>query len=180
MFQKSPHNVLFVFCRSFFIVFSSAITTNQSKTVLPCYLSVFFKCSILGKWRNKKVLESGFSLSFSPTHASWVGDKSPFADISATDTCTHTFFDTWLENILGDVVYPSCLTWFQSGGGAELFPSCAVHISKKMRLESCARRMLHILNYTGVWWSRVFMHVLRFGLMTRPISALYNSMTYSS
>lgn len=67
--------------------------------------------------------------------------KSPWAGLfHRTRPHTHisqikTFLDVWVE--MGDVVYPSCLTFFQSGGGSELSFS-ARYMFQKTTLESCA------------------------------------------
>lgn len=89
---------------------------------------------------------------------------------------TH-IFDVWAEYILRDVFHPSCLTWFQSGGGTRLSFSRALHVSKDKAWKLCWR-MQHILNYTstdGVEWSCVYLLV-----KTRAILPLFSSITTMS
>lgn len=134
----------------------------------------------------KKSPWAGLFPQHSPTHRR----------IHATHTHTHTpsftgtslflrsrhnsrthIFDVWAEYILRDVFHPSCLTWFQSGGGTRLSLSRALHVSKDEAWKLC-RRTRHILNYTstdGVEWSCVY-----FFVKTRAILPLFSSITTMS
>lgn len=76
----------------------------------------------------------------SPTHAVFYRQISLSLFLLPRYQCnSHTdFSDIWLKSILRNVVYPSCLTWFQIGGGAKLSFS-VLHM--KARLESWARQI---------------------------------------
>lgn len=140
-------------------------------TIIPslvtCYL--FFRCGI-----EKESLSWAFP-QHSPTHAHTIFYRHISFLRYRHNSRTH-IFDVWVEYILRDVVYPSCLTWFQSGGGTKLSFSRALHVSKDKAWKLC-KPMQHILNYTSIWWSWVFKRIVGLFVKTRAILPLYYSIT---
>lgn len=133
----SSHCVVFVLRRSAFIVFSNTAAAMQI-TIIPslvtCYL--FFRCGI-----EKESLSWAFpqnSPPSIPTHPHTIFYRHiSFLSLRRQLTQAFFFFDVWVEYILRDVVYPSCLTWFK----VEVVPSCPslVHyMFQKTGLESGA------------------------------------------
>lgn len=120
-------------------------------------------CSLDVELKKKEFLNWAFP-QHSPTHTHAIFYRHISFLRYQHNSHTH-IFDVLADYILRVVVYPSCLTWFQSGGGSKLSFSCALHVSK-VKAWKLRKRMLHILNYTGIWWSRVVMHIL--GLYVDP------------
>lgn len=119
--KHSSHCMVFVLWRTVFIVFCNAAAAMQITIIPPlvtCYL--FFRCGI-----EKESLSWAF-----PQHSPTLAHTIFYSHISFLkyrhDSRTH-IYDVWVEYILRDVVYPSCLTWFQSGGGTRLSFSCTLH-----------------------------------------------------
>lgn len=145
--KHSSHCMLFVLWRTAFIVFCNAAAVMQI-TIIPslvtCYL--FFRCGI-----EKESLSWAFP-QHSPTQTHTFTHRLLQTQLSQIPTHTLSF-DIWVEYIPGDVVYPSCLTWFQSGGGTGLSFFCTLHVSKDKAWKPCSESSTHSIIQALMEWS---------------------------
>ncbi len=130
-------------------------------------------------WNWKRVLELGFSTTLAHTHTH-THTHTSFTDTSlSSDTDTtlaHTFLTYGLSIFLEMLFTLHAWRYFR----VEVVrgcPSLLHYMFQKTRLESCAKQMQHILNYTSIWWTWVVMRTIGVYVKTQAILPLYSSLT---
>lgn len=138
--------MVFVLGRTVFTVFRNIADPMQIMTIpslVACY--VFFRCEI-----EKESLSWVFPQhSLTPPHTHTIFYRHIFFLACKHNSRTH-ISDLWVDYILKDIAYPSCLTWFHSGGGTKL------SFSWKPSLENSASKCSGfsiIQAFDGLEWS---------------------------